>query len=172
MYDVSMEKKDATILGNSLGGIALGSPEDTLISMHKMRKANGSELHLLQQTGVMINADEAIYLREPVGLIGPEWDPMVIVKKGLVRIISIQRIVKDEQTKDRVWDDALILYTHELGGPSGKTDDRLVWELSNDRKVTIEKRELFGGTGGRAVTIILSCDDPENLPPPLSSYTR
>ena len=159
-----MDKKSVDILGNSLGGVSLGAPEEHLPNEHHMRKAGDSELHLLQQTGMVINPDEAIYLQDPVGLIGPEWAPLVVVKKGKVKMISIQRVVKDEQTKDRVWDDALVLYTHELGGPSGKTDDRLIWELSNERKVVIEKRELFGGTGGRAVTIILSCTDPEKLP--------
>lgn len=159
-----MEKNSADILEISLGGISLGESEDILVSEEKMRKASASELHLLQQTGMIINPDESIYLKDPVGLIGPEWDPLVMVKKGKVQMISIQRVVKDEQTKDRVWDDAIILYTHELGGPAGKTDDRLVWELSHGRKVVIEKRELFGGTGGRAVTIILSCTDPDDLP--------
>jgi hypothetical protein len=152
------------VLGFSLGGISLGSSENYLVTEQDMRKAVGSELHLLQQTGVLTGADEAIYLKEPVELIGPEWDPMVIVKNGKVKMISIQRIMKDEQTKDRVWDDALILYTHELGGPAGRTDDRLIWELPQRRKVVIEKRELFGGGAGRAVTIILSCKDPEDLP--------
>jgi hypothetical protein len=159
-----MEKNSADILGISLGGISLGESEDILVGTEKMRKAGDSELHLLQQTGMLINPDESVYLKDPVGLIGPEWDPLAMVKKGKVQMISIQRVVKDEQTKDRVWDDAIILYTHELGGPAGKTDDRLVWELSHGRKVVIEKRELFGGTGGRAVTIILSCEDPDDLP--------
>jgi len=160
-----MDKKTVDILGTSLGGISLGESEDSLTSEEKMRKAGVSEMHLLQQTGMIINPDESIYLKDPVGLIGPEWDPLVVAKKGKAKMISIQRVVKDEQTKDRVWDDAIILYTHELGGPTGKTDDRLFWELSQGRKVIIEKRELFGGTGGRAVTIILSCSDPDILQP-------
>jgi hypothetical protein len=161
-----MEKNDGdTILGLSLSSISLGAAEETLIKDHHMRKVEGSEMHLLQQTGMMVGPQESVYIREPVGLIGPEWDPLVVVIKRRVKMISIQKIAKDEYTKDLVWDDALILYTHELGGPTGRTNDRLVWELSVDRKVIIEKRELFGGTGGRAVTIILSCEDPENLPP-------
>lgn len=160
-----MEKKFGDmLLGLSLSAISLGAAEETLVKDHKMRKVGGSELHLLQQTGTMVAPDESIYIKEPVGLIGPEWDPMVIVKKGKVKMISIQRIAKDERVKDLVWDDALILYTHELGGPTGRTDDKLEWELSHGRKVTIEKRELFGGTGGRAVTIILSCDNIDDLP--------
>jgi hypothetical protein len=157
-------KLEENILGFSLGGIPLGSQEDTLVQIHQMRKAGTSEVHLLEQIGMLIAPDETIYLQDPVGLIGPEWAPLVVVKKGKVKVISIQRVVKDEQTKDRVWDDALILYTHELGGPTGRTDDQLFWELSHKRKVVIEKKELFGGTGGRAIIITLSCGNPEDLP--------
>ena len=165
LYDRSMTIRSGDLLlGLSLGDISLGSSEDDLVNEHKMRKANESEMHLLRQTGMMFFSDEAVYLRDQMGLIGPEWDPLVVVKKGKVKIISIQRIVRDEDTKDKVWDDALILYTHELGGPTGKTDEEVVWELSHDRKVVLEKKDLFGGTGGRAITIILSCKDPINLP--------
>jgi hypothetical protein len=157
-------KSKESILSFSLGGILLGAPEDTLMNMEKMRKAGPTEVHLLEQTGMLIAPDEVIYLQDQVEIIGPEWAPLVVVKKGKVKMVSIQRVVRDEQTKDRVWDDALLLYTHELGGPAGKTDDRLVWELSHGRKVMIEKREIFAGTGGRAVTIILSCENPEELP--------
>lgn len=160
-----MEKKSGDmLLGMFLGSISLGSPEESLINQHKMRKVVGSELHLLQHTGMMVDPDETIYIKESQGLIGPEWDPMVVVKTGKVKFISIQRVTKDEKTKDVIWDDALILYTHELGGPSGRTDDWLEWDLSFNRKVSIDKKELFGGTGGRAVTITLSCEDPTNLP--------
>jgi hypothetical protein len=157
-------KSGDLFLGLSLGGISLGSLEEKLVSDYKMRKANESEVHLLRQTGTMFASEEFVYLRDQIGLIGPEWDPLVVVKKGKVKMISIQRIVKDEDTKDKVWDDALILYTHELGGPTGKTDEDVTWELSHERKVVLEKKDLFGGTGGRAITIILSCTDPENLP--------
>jgi hypothetical protein len=152
------------LLGLSLGGISLGSLEDTLITVIKMHKAGTSEIRLLQQFGMVIALDEAIYLQEERGLIGPEWDPLVLVKNGRVKMISIQRVVRDEQTKDKVWDDALILYTHELGGPTSREDDQLIWELSNARKVTVEKKGIFGGTGGWAITIVLSCEDPEKLP--------
>src|ERR1700733_12789271 len=100
-------KSGDTILGFSLGGISLGTEESVLLNQQKMRKAGESELHLLQQIGMMIAPDESVYLRDPQGLIGPEWDPMAIVKKGKVKMISIQRIMRDEHTKDRVWDDAL-----------------------------------------------------------------
>lgn len=163
-YRTMAIKSGDLFLGLSLGGVSLGSSEDNLISEHKMRKASQSELHLLVQTGMLVASDEDVYLKDQIGLIGPEWDPLVVVKKGKVRMISIQRVMRDEHTKDRVWDDALILYTHELGGPSWRNDDELTWELSHERKVVLEKRELFGGTGGRAVTIILSCTDPDNLP--------
>jgi hypothetical protein len=158
------EKSGDLFLGLSLGEISLGATEENLITEHKMRKAGESEMHLLQQTGMMFGSHEDAYLKDQMGLIGPQWDPLVVVNNGKVKMISIQRIMRDEYTKDRVWDDALILYTHELGGPTSKTDDSLTWELSHDRKVALEKKELFGGTGGRAVTIVLSCKDPNNLP--------
>jgi len=157
-------KSGDLLLGLSLGGISLGALEETLVSVNKMHKAGEDEVHLLQQFGMVVSSDEAVYLQGQEGLIGPEWDPLALVKKGKVKMISIQRVVRDEHTKDRVWDDALILYTHELGGPMTRSDDQLTWELSDARKVSIEKKGIFGGTGGWAITIVLSCEDPEKLP--------
>lgn len=157
-------KQQNTHLSFTLGAIPLGASEETLITVHKLRKATEQEVHLLQYTGMMVNSDETIFLRDPIGIFGPEWAPLITVLKGKVTVISMQRVVDDDKLLERIWNDALIIYTHELGEPASKSDTQIVWYLSHDRKMVIQKREIWFGTAGSSVTLILSCADPDNLP--------
>lgn len=148
-----------------LGNVILGVDEDSLVSLHNMRKATQEEVKMMKKAGMKVEDDEIAYMGEPVEVFGPSWYPLVIVRGGKVVMITIQRIDNDKEITNTIWGDAVTMYTNDLGKPTKQSDNQLVWDLSHKRRVVLGKRNSIVGLEAHAVNIVLSCADPNNLPP-------
>lgn len=148
-----------------LGNIILGVDEDNLISLHNMRKATKEEVEMMKKAGMNVENNEIVYMGEPIEVFGPSWHPLVVVRGGKVVMITVQRMDNDIEITNTIWGDAVTMYTNDLGKPTKQSDNQLVWDLSHNRRVILGKRTAIAGLDAHAVNIVLSCANPDDLPP-------